>query len=173
MQDVSNTTEGQESAEEMMLNEDFHVRKEFPFVVEFSEMQRKTRTHLTQVETRRHNQHWTKTSDSTTLTQLKKEQVRDPDIQRWMTQQNPAPNTHLLKKRYVIFGDQGLTRHYLWTNCVTKEISPAGDQTSSWHPFCWAPKDGKRLLIQYWDSSNGLPCSKCEDNHMGDEEWRL
>ena len=48
-----------------MLNENFRVRKEFTFVVEFSKMQRKTRTHLTQVETRRHNQHWTKTNDST------------------------------------------------------------------------------------------------------------
>ena len=113
MQDVANTTEDQESAEEMMLNEDFHVRKEFPFVVEFSEMQGEARTHLTQVEMRRHKQHWTKTSDSITPTQLKKEQVRHPDIQRWMTQENPTPNRHLLKERYVVSGDQGLTRHYL------------------------------------------------------------
>ena len=82
--------EGQGLGEEIAVDKDCLLGIEFPFDEELVEKPRKLRAHLTRAEKRRHNQQWTRPGGSTTTTQLKKEQEEDPEVQRWMTQEDPT-----------------------------------------------------------------------------------
>ena len=71
-------------------------------LTELFEKPRKLRAHLTRAENRRHNQQWTRLGGSTTTTQLKEEQEEDPEVQRWMTREDPT-----CIKQSVVFVNNG------------------------------------------------------------------
>ena len=78
------------SSQKGTLEEDFVAGSEFPFVEELFGVLKDPRVNLTRAEKRRNRLRWTKTSDNTTTAQLKKEQEEDPDIQKWIAQEDPS-----------------------------------------------------------------------------------
>ena len=75
------------------MSEDFKAGEEFPFLEELFETPTRTKTRLTKAEKRRRCQQW-RSTNATTATQMKKEQERDPDIQRWLEQEDPSRIKH-------------------------------------------------------------------------------
>ena len=72
------------------MEEEFVAGDEFPFVQELFAEPKEPRASLTRAEKRRNSRRWTQTSDIATTTQLKKEQEGDPEILKWMEQEDPC-----------------------------------------------------------------------------------
>ena len=73
--------EGQESGEEISVDNDCPLGIKFLFDKELLEKAGKLRAHLTQAEKKRHNQQWTRPDGSTATAQLKKEQEENSEVQ--------------------------------------------------------------------------------------------
>ena len=74
-------------AEESTVSGDFQAGEEFQFLEELFETLTRTKTRLTRAEKRRNCQRWTSTNIAT-ATQVKNEQESDPDIQKWLKQED-------------------------------------------------------------------------------------
>ena len=74
-------------AEESRVSGDFQAGEEFQFLEELFETLTRTKTRLTRAEKRRNCQRWTSTNIAT-ATQVKNEQESDPDIQKWLKQED-------------------------------------------------------------------------------------
>ena len=128
------------------VEESINVGRKFLFDDELFGEQGKTRVHLTWEERRKLNQHWAKTSNGSTSMQLKKEQEEDPNVQRWIAQDNP---TRIKRIKGVLcdvwrFRDSPDT---IYEQIVLqKKILSTGDQVSSKYPFCWARRTGEDCL---------------------------
>ena len=67
-----------------------YAGQEFPFVDELFGEQRKQKEMLSRGQRRRHCQRWVKKGNYSSTMQLKKEQEQDPDVQKWVKQENPT-----------------------------------------------------------------------------------
>ena len=99
-EDISDTQgwdpiDGQGSGEEIAVDKDCPMVIEFLFDKELFEKSRKLTAHLTRVEKRRHYQQGTSLGGCTTTIQLKKEQEEDPEVRKWMTQEDPTCIKHI------------------------------------------------------------------------------
>ena len=69
---------------------DFYAGQEFPFVDELFGEQGKQKELLSRGQRRRHCQRWVKKGNYSSTMQLKKEQEQDPDVQKWVRQEDPT-----------------------------------------------------------------------------------
>ena len=69
---------------------DFYAGQEFPFIDELFGEQRKQKELLSRGQRRRHCQCWVKKGNYSSTMQLKKKQEQDPDVQKWVKQEDPT-----------------------------------------------------------------------------------
>ncbi len=73
--------------------------EEFPFEEHLFDEPRRTKLHMSRSETREHNLKWAEGLNTFNSTQLKTEQEKDPDIQKWIQKEDP---TRIVRKQGVI-----------------------------------------------------------------------
>ena len=87
------TKPGEREVTEELLGE------EFPFDDQLFKPPTKTKSYKSRAQKREHNLQWSRMKDVSNSTQLKTEQEKDPEIQKWIKQEDP---TRIVRKAGVI-----------------------------------------------------------------------